>query len=101
MPSNKAASPSRARSRGDTGCAIDTCATSPLPKNELAPLYGRSTNWSPKTNVPGGSSSLNEPQADSDTRSVTPARLSTSILAVVDVGRRQPVALVVARQEHD
>mgnify|MGYP002712604423 CR=1 FL=1 len=31
--------------------------------------------------VPGGSSSLNEPQADSATRSVTPARFSTSILA--------------------
>ena len=33
------------------------------------------------TKVPGGNSSLNEPQAESDTRSVTPARFSTSILA--------------------
>ena len=33
------------------------------------------------TKVPGTSSSLKEPQAESETRSVTPARLSTSILA--------------------
>ena len=69
------------RSRGDTGCAIETCATQPLPKNELSRLWVRSTNWSISTKVPGGSSSLNEPQADSETRSVTPARLSTSMLA--------------------
>src|ERR1700682_3959059 len=55
------------RSRGDTGCAIDTWATQPLPKNELSRLWVRSTNWSTSTKVPGGNSSLNEPQARSET----------------------------------
>ena len=84
-----------------TGCAIETCATMPLPKNELSRLWVRSTNWSTSTKVPGGKSSLNEPQADSETRSVTPTRFKhVDIGAVVDVRRRKPVALVVARQEH-
>jgi hypothetical protein len=69
------------RSRGDTGCAIETCATQPLPKNELSRLWVRSINWSTSTKVPGGNSSLNEPQADNEIRSVTPARFSTSMLA--------------------
>ena len=31
-------------SRGETGCAIETCTTQPLPKNELSRLCVRSTN---------------------------------------------------------
>ena len=81
MPSARAAFAIWMRSRGETGCAIETCATQPLPKNELSRLWVRSTNWSTSTKVPGGRSSLNEPQAESETRSVTPARFSTSILA--------------------
>src|ERR1041384_323441 len=34
------------RRRGLTGCAIETCATKPWPKNELSRLCVRSTNWS-------------------------------------------------------
>ncbi len=37
--------------------------------------------WSTSTNRPGRSSARNEPQAETEMRSVTPARLSTSILA--------------------
>ena len=81
MPSAIAALAMWMRRRGLTGCAIETCATQPLPKNEDSRLWVRSTNWSISTKVPGGNSSLNEPQAESDTRSVTPARLSTSMLA--------------------
>ncbi len=81
MPSASAADARWMRSRGDTGCAIDTCATQPLPKKELSRLWVRSTNWSTSTKVPGGSSSLNEPQAESEIKSVTPARFKTSMLA--------------------
>ena len=52
-----------------------------VPKNELARAWVRSTNWSISTNVPGCKLSLNEPQAESETRSVTPTRLSTSMFA--------------------
>ena len=38
-------------------------------------------NWSTSTKWPGGSSSFSEPQAETDTRSVTPARFSASMLA--------------------
>ena len=60
---------------------MDTWATQPLPKNDEARPAVRSTNWSATTKVPGGSSSLNEPQADTDTRSVTPTCFSASMLA--------------------
>ncbi len=90
------------RRRGDTGCAIDTCATQPLPKNETSRLWVRSTNWSISTKVPGESSSLNEPQADSEIEIGDAGALEhVDIGAVVDVRWREPMALVVARQEHD
>jgi hypothetical protein len=46
--------PRQMRKRGETRCAIDACATQHRPKNELSRLWGRSTNWSTRTNVPGG-----------------------------------------------
>ena len=87
---------------GDTGCAIETCATQPVPKNELSRLWVRSTNWSISTKVPGGSLLL-ERAAGGERDEVGHARAleRIDIGAVVDVGRRQPVAGVVARQKHD
>ena len=41
----------------------------------------RSMYWSTSTKVPGGSSSLSEPTALTETRSVTPSRFRTSMLA--------------------
>ena len=38
MPSARAAAASRTRSSGETGWAIETWATQPLPKNELSRL---------------------------------------------------------------
>jgi hypothetical protein len=38
-------------------------------------------NWSAITKVPGGSSSFNDPQAETEIRSVTPMRLRASTLA--------------------
>src|SRR5437016_11901575 len=46
----------RSCNNGETGCAIETWATQPLPKNELCRLKVRSTNWSTSTKVPGGNS---------------------------------------------
>ena len=86
---------------GLTGSAMETCATHPAPKKLLARAKVRSMNWSTMQKVPGGRCSRNEPQADSDTRSVTPARLQAiDIGAVVDIGGRQAMAAAVARQEH-
>ena len=81
MPSASAAARQRAASSGATGCAIETCATQPLPKNDEVRPTVRSTNWSATTKVPGDSSSLNEPQAETETRSVTPTCFSASMLA--------------------
>ncbi len=60
---------------------METCATHPVPKNDFSRAKVRSMNWSTMTKVPGGRSSRSDPQADSETRSVTPARFMTSILA--------------------
>ncbi len=43
----------------------------------------------------------NEPQAENDTRSVTPALERIDVGAEVDLARRDPVTAAVARQEHD
>ena len=77
------AAPSRARSAssGLTGSAIETCATQPGPKKLFSRAKVRSMNWSTMTKCPGGSSSFSDPQAEIDTRSVTPARFSASMLA--------------------
>ncbi len=68
-------------SKGATGWAKETWATQPLPKKEDCRLKVRSTNWSTATNRPGGSSSRNEPQAETEMTSVTPTRFKASILA--------------------
>ena len=57
-------------------------------------------NWSTSTKCPGGNSSFKEPQAEIETRSVTPARFKASILArKLMADGRQLVAAAVARQE--
>ena len=53
------------------------------------------------TKVPGGSSALKEPQADTETRSVTPTCFSRiDVGAIVDPLRRQAMPAPVPRQEH-
>ena len=52
-PRPRAAAAIRSCSRGPTGCAMETWATQPLPKNELSRPCVRSTNWSTSTNSPG------------------------------------------------
>ena len=52
-----------------------------VPKNEFSRFTVLSMNWSGNTKRPGRSSSCNEPTAESEKRSVTPQRFSTSILA--------------------
>src|ERR1043166_5057455 len=105
MPSASAAAAMWMRRRGLTGCAIETCATRPLPKNELSRLWVRSTNWSISTNEPGGSSSLNDPQSDRPRpREPRPPPTFFSscffFLLFFYVGGGEAMPLVVARQEH-
>ena len=50
-------------------------------EEELSRVKVRSMNWSTSTNRPGVELALKEPQAESDTMSVTPARFSASMLA--------------------
>ena len=75
--------PPRARRRaaGLTGSAIETCAAQPGPKKLFSRANVRSMNWSTSTKWPGAYSSFSEPQAEIETRSVTPARFSASMLA--------------------
>ncbi len=80
-PAFSAASPASADSRGQTGSARPTWATSPSPKKLRSRATVRSIIWSTATNMPGASSSRSEPIAEIDSRSVTPQRFSTSILA--------------------
>src|SRR5260370_91688 len=67
--------------RPQTGCAIDTWATTPGPKKLFSRAKVRSTNWSMTTKSPGARSSRRLPTADNDTMSVTPTRFSASMLA--------------------
>ena len=90
-----------ARSKGAVGCAIETWATQPLPKKEEALPKVRSTNWSTITKRPGGSSGLSEPQAEIETRSVTPERfMRVDIGPIVDARGRERMAAPMAGQEH-
>ena len=68
-------------SRAQVGWAKETCATQPAPKNEVCRAKVRSMNWLTMTKSPGAISSRKDPQAETDTRSVTPSRFSASILA--------------------
>ena len=81
MPSAAAAISTAVASSGLTGSAIETCATQPGPKKLFERAKVRSMNWSTTTKWPGASSSFSEPQAETETRSVTPARFKASMLA--------------------
>jgi hypothetical protein len=70
-----------AESRAQVGWATDTWATQPEPKNDFSRANVRSMNWSTITRSPGRISSRKLPQADTATMSVTPSRLSASMLA--------------------
>ena len=86
--------------RLSTGWAIETWATKPGPKKLFSRAKVRSMNWSAMTKVPGGSSSLSEPQAgDRDQIGDAGALQRIDIGAVVDRGRRLDMAAAVARQE--
>jgi hypothetical protein len=60
---------------------METCPTIPVPKKLFCRAKVRSMNWSGMTKVPGASSSRREPTAENASTSVTPARLSASMLA--------------------
>ena len=81
MPSASQAAAHQSPNRRLTGWAIETCATMPSPKKLFSRAKVRSMNWSTITNMPGTSSSRNEPQALTETMSVTPVRFMASILA--------------------
>ena len=98
--SASAAAAMRSCSSGPTGCAIDTCATQPLPKNELSRLKVRSTNWSTSTKRPGIELRLEGAAGrDGDQVGDACALHHVDIGAVVDVGREKAVAAPVAGQE--
>ena len=102
MPSAIAASARWMRSRGDTGCAIDTCATQPVAEERaLAPVGA--VDELIDQHEGAGRQFLLERAAGRQRDEVGDAGAleHVDIGAVVDVGRRQPMPLVVARQEHD
>jgi NAD(P)-dependent dehydrogenase (short-subunit alcohol dehydrogenase family) len=84
------------------GCAIETWATSPVPKKLFSRAKVRSMNWSTMTKWPGGRSSRREPHGRQRQDVGDAAALQrVDVGAVVDRGRRMAVAAAVAGHEHD
>ena len=74
-PAARAASAAMSISRGQTGLAIETWATRPLPKKVSGRCRVRSKNWSGTTMSVGLYSIFSEPTAETETISSTPSTL--------------------------
>ena len=102
MPARGAAAASASPIRPQTGCAIDTCATQPVPKKLFSRAKVRSMNWSMTTKSPGARSSRRLPTADKrDDVGHAAALQRVDIGAEIDLGGRQHVPAAVPRHEHD